>query len=880
MLVVLNRQCSTAPHPVLHVGAERCLLRPVDHAVVDNRDGKGRVELTATVPAGQFDATFAVTIVDDSVIDGPQEATLSADVQNWVVGSATLTVQDNEHTNIAVLLPDWTGEGDGVLADAGEAVLSGSVTSAVTVSLESSDLTELTVPATVTIPAGASGATFDLTIENDADADGQQTATVTASAAGFIQGGSSVPVADDEVHHLELGPVPSPQTVAVPFAFSLRLCDVIGSNAAFAGSIDLSGAGDSGSVAVEPAAIGSLTRGEWAGMIRVDTVDANVRLRGQLGGQHAETGPFDVVPGALDHFGFAPIPSPQVAALPFEVTIWAQDANDFTVPTFTGTVALSAATIGAVGTGTDVWEYPLRTYYEDARTQVIYPADQIGQAGTITSLALDLTQVPGQTAQNWTIRMKHTSMTQYSGSPAWEGDGWTTVYQNDETFASTGWTRFEFDTPFDYNGTDSLMVDFSFNNSSWTANGLCRYTSAAQPCALYYCTDSGFGDPLAWSGTSSPNPISSTRMPNIRFEMSAAEVTPQTSAPFVDGLWTGAVTFQGGGSNITLRAVCGGAVGNSAPFHVTDYAVHTQCAVLGSMDDARESDVRHFVYTSESTLALGEDAYVATGLRFANVPVPVGAEVRAAYVQFTAAGTNSGAVALTIDGEKTPDAVAFAAVPYGITVRPRTTNSVAWNPPPWEGEGDAGSAQRTPDLKDVLQEIVSQPGWASNQAVCLVFAHSGSVGTRTAHAVDGGDPAKAAVLHVSYRPGDLDLDGDRLPDQWEIEHFGTTTNSSGQACDDFDGDGMCDYGEYYSGTDPTLSNSVLCVFSAEAVPGDGLVLRWTSVTGKTYAVREATDLLGGFSTLTNGLPATPPENAYTVTVNAANGHVYYCIQVE
>ena len=46
-------------------------------------------------------------------------------------------------------------------------------------------------------------------------------------------------------------------------------------------------------------------------------------------------------------------------------------------------------------------------------------------------------------------------------------------------------------------------------------------------------------------------------------------------------------------------------------------------------------------------------------------------------------------------------------------LRPRTAASVAWAPPAWTTVGDAGAAQRTPNLATVVQEIVNRPGWAS-----------------------------------------------------------------------------------------------------------------------------------------------------------------------
>ena len=65
------------------------------------------------------------------------------------------------------------------------------------VNLASSDITEATVPATVTILANEASANFDVTAVNDSFPDGSKTAIITASAAGATAGTFNVTVTDD-----------------------------------------------------------------------------------------------------------------------------------------------------------------------------------------------------------------------------------------------------------------------------------------------------------------------------------------------------------------------------------------------------------------------------------------------------------------------------------------------------------------------------------------------------------------------------------------------------------------------------------------------------------------------------------------------------------
>ena len=539
-------------------------------------------EITAastTIAAGQTSAPFDLTVVDDNEIDGTQIASITAHVENWTDGMDTVSVTDNEDTNLVVNVPALVGEGDGVLADAGTVSISGTLPGDLVVSLASDDTTELTVPATVTINAGSTSASFDLTVVDDPDSDGRQTVTLTASNAGFVAGNGTATVADNELDRFTLGSVGSPQTAGVAFNLSVTAVDTNGDLAWYQGTASLTAAGDSGGAAVQPSST-TFVDGQWSGPVQIDTVDTGLTLHFTDGSGHEGTSTtFSTVPGPLASFRWNTIPSPRYADVPFPVTVSARDANGFLVTGFAGIVDL-AALIGhhtpEIGSGSSPWDYPLSTFYHDARTQVIYLSSELGGPGRITSLALDVTQIPGQVMNSWTIRMKHTSLDAYAASPAWEGNGWTTVYQANQDRGSTGWVLFEFSTPFDYDGTSNLMIDFSFNNSSYTTSGYSRYSTAAANRTLYYRTDSNFGDPLSWSGTESPSPTATTQVPNIKLGMgSPATITPVESGAFANGVWTGIVSVLESGTNVSLQASQGAVKGNSATFdlHPSDIRI-------------------------------------------------------------------------------------------------------------------------------------------------------------------------------------------------------------------------------------------------------------------------------------------------------------------
>ncbi len=153
------------------------------------------------------------------------------------------------------------------------------------------------------------------------------------------------------------------------------------------------------------------------------------------------------------------------------------------------------------------------------------------------------------------------------------------------------------------------------------------------------------------------------------------------------------------------------------------------------------------MYLGSSDLELGGDAGFlgdqVVGLRFQNVAVPANATIETAYLEFVVEAIDSVSTTLQIHGEVAADAPAFTTAPYNLTNRPMTTAVVTWTVPAWETTGEE---KQSPDLKTVVQEIVSQSEWQPYQS--MVFVISGS-GERSAESFEG-SPAEAAVLHIAY----------------------------------------------------------------------------------------------------------------------------------
>ena len=121
-----------------------------------------------------------------------------------------------------------------------------------------------------------------------------------------------------------------------------------------------------------------------------------------------------------------------------------------------------------------------------------------------------------------------------------------------------------------------------------------------------------------------------------------------------------------------------------------------------------------------------------------------------------------------------------------------------------------------------------------------------------------------------------DSDGDGLTDTNEIS-IGTSP-----VLRDTDGDGMGDGHELRAGTDPFNSASLFDVLPMATTDWDpdGITVRWTSAHGKQYTLARSTNLVDGFLTIQQHIPANPPVNVWIDTTARSEGPYFYRVRVE
>ncbi|HOH91678.1 MAG TPA: carboxypeptidase-like regulatory domain-containing protein, partial [Bacteroidales bacterium] len=210
------------------------------------------------------------------------------------------------------------------------------------------------------------------------------------------------------------------------------------------------------------------------------------------------------------------------------------NAADFTVNIQSGGGGGSTSPVTVtIGTGTSTTGYPYATYWHDGRTQILVTKAEIlaagGFPGEISNLAFNVSSVNTsyQPMNGFTINVQN-----YPGTlTGFVSSGWTNVLTTTYTVNTTGWNTHTFTTPFMWNGTDNLLFEVCFDNSSWSSYSYVYATSVASGLCYYRYTDGAAGCALT-----SPN--STTLRPNVRFTITP--VAPATLKGYVTNGNTGA----------------------------------------------------------------------------------------------------------------------------------------------------------------------------------------------------------------------------------------------------------------------------------------------------------------------------------------------------
>ena len=167
------------------------------------------------------------------------------------------------------------------------------------------------------------------------------------------------------------------------------------------------------------------------------------------------------------------------------------------------------ATEVTIGSGSSTNAYiPTYAYYKYSLTEQIFTASEIGQSGTITAISFKVSNSKS-TTRTLAVYMKHTTKTSFTSKKGWEAvSSSNLVYSGSVTFNASGWTTITLNTPFEYNGTNNLLLAVDDNTGSYVSSSsnspkFYVYSTGANRALRIYSDNTNYNpsSPSSYSGS-------------------------------------------------------------------------------------------------------------------------------------------------------------------------------------------------------------------------------------------------------------------------------------------------------------------------------------------------------------------------------------------
>ena len=167
---------------------------------------------------------------------------------------------------------------------------------------------------------------------------------------------------------------------------------------------------------------------------------------------------------------------------------------------FMGVARADVVEIGSLDGATSNTYLPMNSLYNYSYTQQIYTADEMGMGGTINSITMWMYGTATLPARTFSIYMKEVDKNDFSGNTDWVTvEASDMVYSGTVAFNNTTAEAYTFtlDTPFEYSGTNNLLVCFNNTTGTWNSglNGMVFGASGDPIRAMYVRQDGGAYNP-------------------------------------------------------------------------------------------------------------------------------------------------------------------------------------------------------------------------------------------------------------------------------------------------------------------------------------------------------------------------------------------------
>jgi hypothetical protein len=473
-----------------------------------------RVAVTASVviAPGESSAVFDLVLVNNDWIEEGVNVVIEAWLEDFIGDLDVLRVDDDESRTLALALPPLAAEGQGPMVNGGTISLAGRTTTNVVLALVSDRPQLMTVPALVTIMAGASNASFTLTCNDVGMTNTSESVPVRASGPGFLATTSTVTV-------LGLKPLkpalPSPLDLRPNVASAgTKLSWTTSTNLPTGTVYDVY----FGTNANPTTLVGSTSSNAWALplLAPLTTYYWRVVTRSTI----TVAGPvWQFTTRGVAYLRMSPVASLQVAGVPFSVTVSAWDELDRLVPNFTGPVALSGV---------------LTHFF----SETILPAPVHNVIGT-GGYSVGYEFIPNT---NITV----TAVRSYFGATVtiWNQAGISLASRG---VVGSGWSETPLLTPLQLTAGERYKVSYYRDlGHHWTTN--------APPTFPHGVITQSY-KALGTGQPTNPDPARWFLVDLRYFVRSAAHLfSPTNSGNFIDGAWTGNVTAWEPAMTLALRA--------------------------------------------------------------------------------------------------------------------------------------------------------------------------------------------------------------------------------------------------------------------------------------------------------------------------------------
>ncbi|MCP4537263.1 MAG: hypothetical protein GY832_08955 [Chloroflexi bacterium] len=416
----------------------------------------------------------------------------------------------------------------------------------------------------------------------------QDDITITAQDGSITGISDSFDIQSESLDHFVLAEVGTPQTAGQPFTIIITAQDrhdnTVTTYTGPAMLTDTTGT-------ISPTIMAGFTNGVWIGDVTITQVQTEVMLTTYDGSSTGESDSFDVHPGALDHFTFAQVNSPQTAGQSFQVTITAQDAYSNTVTDYAGSAVLTdtTGTISPTITGSftsGIWAGDLTiTQAQSDVTVTTQDGSATGDsdefdvgAGTLHHFAfaaINSLQTAGQLFQVTVTAQDAYSntVTDYAGSATltdttgtitppvtggftdgiWSGDVMILLAQDGVTITVQDGTAVGESGEFDVEPRVVHHFVFAAISSPQTAGESFQVTIVAR--------DEYSNTATAYTGSATLADTTGT-------------ISPTITGSFTDGIWTGDMTVTRAQESVTITVRDNGPVGESDDFDVQPGTLH------------------------------------------------------------------------------------------------------------------------------------------------------------------------------------------------------------------------------------------------------------------------------------------------------------------